>query len=143
MTLTPTPMLQLHIGYHSCAHNGCAAEACTAETAAYIAKARVEHLYGWLWRLQTVVQYPRWLLMTSQYPVMNAKKKRKSSVTSPPSLESGCFSSNWIALQSTLDESALHERERGKKVVGKRKKNTSVKDEPARKKNKGSNQQAA
>lgn len=73
-------------------------------------------------------------------PAMSARKRKP--VPSPPLLKSGCFSSNWLALQPKLSESTLHEKVRGKKVVVGGKKKGSDKGEPARKKSKGNDQQA-
>lgn len=65
---------------------------------------------------------------------MNAKKRRP--VASPPSLESGRFSSNWLALQQTLSDDTSHEREHEEKMRGKRGKKAFNREEPARKKSK-------
>ena len=72
---------------------------------------------------------------------MNAKKRRP--VASPPSLESGRFSNNWLALKQTLSDGSSLEREHEERVCGKRGKKTFNGGEPARKKSKGTDCQYA
>ena len=75
---------------------------------------------------------------------MSAKKERKT-VATPPSLSSGRFSSNWLALQAKLSESKLEEEKHGKKELsGRRKRAADKPGETAagRKRSKPSDQDA-
>lgn len=81
-------------------------------------------------------------MITSRYfPQSMSAKKKGRTVVSPPSLSSGRFSSNWLALQTTLSEK-LGEENREKSEVAGRRKRAADKGETARKRSKPSGQEA-